>query len=190
MRKSVIPFLFKKKLSRKLIVIQLAGALVPVSITGVVLSTIPGLSIPALCLSVIVTLFGILYYLNLKITIPLHAMETTAKKLAAGNLSETMPEDALGEISRISYHINEFSINQQEMLLHFWNQSVDTIKELDAVVSELKTTNNANIRKLQRLLTGLRKNHAMIETFSYFDVQMSDDKAVAITDTYQGDHNE
>ncbi len=186
MRKSVIPFFFKQKLNRKLFFIQLIIILIPVSITGVVQYTSPDLSMVALSISVFIALSGILYYLNQNITMPLYAMEKTVEQLADGNLSESLPETGLSEISSICCHINDFSVNQQEMLLHFWNQSVDTIRALDMIASELKNTSKTEARKLMGLLEVLRQTHTMLEKFSYFDVHTSDGEALAATETDHG----
>ncbi len=186
MEKSLILFLFKQKLNRHLIFIQLIGLLLPVSITGVVQHISAGLSIIALAISVFITLSGILYYMNKNITKPLNIMGKKAEQLAAGNLSESMPETGLYEISSISCHINDFSVNQQEMLLHFWNQSVDSIRALDTITSELESTNNSEAGKLMELLEVLRQTHSMLETFSYFDVHTSGGEALSATNPDHG----
>lgn len=189
MRKTkTMPFLHKQGLTIKLFICLLTGVLVPLAVAGVVYYTRLPFGIPLFALVFLVTFTGIVAFLNQKITIPLYEMAEIAEKMAEGDLGKTMPENTWDEISKISSNINEFSVNHQEILLHFWNRSRENIKTVEKIMADIKPTkNNASCELdilLEKLLDDIRQTHSMTDSFIFFDVTTDDGKALAVNDSY------
>lgn len=185
---NTIPFLYKQGLTIKFFIIQLAGTLVPLIVAALVYYTRPPFGTLMLGLVVLCTIIGIPVYLRQKITIPLCEICDIAEKMAGGNLEETMPENTWEEISKISININAFSVNHQEILLHFWNRSKDNITTLETIMSDIKQIRNNDPcgldNRLVKLLNEIKQTHVITNSFIYFDVITDDGKALTVNDAY------
>lgn len=125
--------------------------------------------------------FGVLMLFIRNIVGPLNGIVEATKKMADGDLRETVPVQTEDEIGEIGNMINDLLANFQEILLDVWNGTTHSKRLLKEIDKSIRSRScNCISPKLQKEIEFLQRHsedmQAIIHTFDLYEVHLEEDK--------------
>ena len=121
---------------------------------------------------------------------PMHQMVVQGQQIAEGNLENTLPAQGCAEMHALGQCFNDISSTLQELILLSWNH----LRDSSALLAQIKhnellqgTENNPlQLRhNLVAIENEMHKLEQVITSFSLYDVQIKDKRAMAGEQTEQ-----
>jgi len=139
------------------------------------------------CLVLILMIAAMIVFIR-NIVEPLDTMAKSARKIASGQLNETVPIRYDDEIGKIGQLLNELSVNLQEILLHLWNSTGQNIALLNNMYSIIcSQADSCKSRQLEEDIECVRQDmetlQEMVKTFDFYNVELSDGRLLAAENT-------
>jgi methyl-accepting chemotaxis protein len=129
---------------------------------------------------IVATMFVFIHYF----VKPLKEMAITAKRIADGNLDETIPIRSSDEIGNIGKTINDIAVNLQETLLTVWNHTKHCSVAIDQIHDAI-SLHPANLiscetmKNLESLKKDMESMRTWVKEFDYYAVRLVERKVFA-----------
>ena len=144
-----------------------------------------GLLIGAVCLSAV-------FIYTRKLLAPLEDVQQTAARIAGGRLDQPAEVTGMDETAALAELINDIAANQQEILLHLWTQTGNSIQVLDRLQAGIDSRfSNDGLAGMKKDLASIRSNmeglRALVNGVEFFQVKLSNNKISAMGDPCSGE---
>lgn len=122
---------------------------------------------------------------------PMDQMALTARRIIEGNLDISMPKNSCYEVNELGQSFNDLATNLQEIILLVWNYIQDSSRTLDRMIKNEHLEGQKKIPlPVQQDLMVIREKVRTIEqvicSFDLYDVRITDQRAMAGSNTWQG----
>ena len=147
-----------------------------------------GLLIGAACLSAA-------FIYTRKLLDPLDDVQQTAARIAVGRLDQPARITGKDETAVLAELVNDIAANQQEILLHLWNQTGNSIQVIDRLQSAINSRfSNDGLAGMKKDLASIRSNmeslRALVNGVEFFQVTLSNNRVSASSDPCSGEPRE
>jgi methyl-accepting chemotaxis protein len=124
------------------------------------------------------------YFYTRNLLAPLEDIRVAVARIARGRLDRSIAVREKDEIGAIAECINDIAANQQEILLHMWNQTGHSITLLERIAAGIvDACPNDGTARIQRDLTSVRNSmeglRALTGDVGFFQVDLRDGKVHA-----------
>jgi methyl-accepting chemotaxis protein len=122
-----------------------------------------------------------------KLLAPLEDVRLTAARIAGGRLDQPAEITGKDETAALAELINDIAANQQEILLHLWNQTGNSIQVIDRLQAGITgRVPNDGLAGMKKDLASIRSNmenlRALVNGVEFFQVKLSKNKVSASSD--------
>jgi methyl-accepting chemotaxis protein len=133
-----------------------------------------------------VALFATYFYPR-KLLGPLEEVRLTAGRIAGGQLNQPAAIRNRDEIGAIAELINDIAANQQEILLHLWNQTGHSLDLIDRIKSGIvHACPNDGLVRVNNDLSSVRHSmeslRALADNTGFYQVRLQEGKACATSE--------
>ena len=130
-----------------------------------------------------------------KLLAPLDEVRRTAARVACGRLdrpADVRREDETGTLAGL---INDIAANQQEILLHLWNQTGNSLQAIERIHADIgRQFPNDGLARIKADLSSVRTNmenlRALTDGVAFFQVQLRNRTVTAATDRRETERRE
>jgi methyl-accepting chemotaxis protein len=131
------------------------------------------------------------YFYTRKLLGPLDEVRLTAGRVARGELNRTAAIRNNDEIGAIAESINDIAANQQEILLHLWNQTGHSLDLIDRISSGIvNACPNDGLVRVKKDLSSVRHSmeslRALADDVGFYQVRLQDAKVHATSECKTG----
>lgn len=109
-------------------------------------------------------------------------LQAAAGRIAEGHLDTDAAVGSVREIAAIGDTINAIAANQQEFMLHVWNQTHHSLNLLDGICRKLPEQGNGDLKAgLQRLRRNIQSLHVLGEDAEFYGIRMEKGRLLSAT---------
>lgn len=132
----------------------------------------------------------IFFIFILRLSEPLNEIIKITRRMADGHLNETLDTRSGGEIGKIGENINELGVNVQEILLHVWKHTTDSMELLAHIQNKMPNQDDKNVSfqiqaDIERINQSMEEIRGLIQEFELYDIYLEQEKVMAGEKTFR-----
>jgi methyl-accepting chemotaxis protein len=113
-------------------------------------------------------------FLQRRLIVPLEHAAAAGRRMAEGRLDQTLPVEIPDEIGQINENMNTLGVNLQELIVLVWNQTGNSVRDLDHLRQGLPPQGTAEAATvIGRLQQDLGDMQRMVKAFDLYDVVLT-----------------
>ena len=129
-------------------------------------------------------MIGAVVVIRRRVVMPLADIQDALQRIATGKLDRKVSVSGEGEIASMGEAVNDIAANQQEVLLHLWNQTRHSIDLIDRIANGVKAgMHNGDSTSVRADLNSVRSNmenlKGLTDGITYYNVRLEDNTVVA-----------